>query len=100
MGNLVFSRLTCAGALKVNRSMKKIIKTNELKRIFCVGPVGVLITVAVWFSAFGLEKTLSIPSMKIHPIFSFILLAVFSIDAVYLIAGSHKALKIKDRGKN
>ncbi len=71
----------------------------ELKRIFCVGPVGVFISLVVWFVAYTIEKIVSFPKMDINPIFRIALVIMFTIDVFYLFIGSLYYLKPLERGK-
>jgi len=77
--------------------MKKL--QPELYRIFCVGPLGMVLTFFCWSAAFALEKTINVPKMIINPTFSLSLMIMFFVDAVYLSFGSLYYLKPKDRGK-
>ncbi|MCH7762231.1 MAG: isoprenylcysteine carboxylmethyltransferase family protein [Candidatus Marinimicrobia bacterium] len=72
---------------------------SELKRVFCVGPAGVLFTLVFWFVAYTIEKMVSFPKMDINPIFRIALVSMFTIDAVYLFFGSLYYLKPLERGK-
>jgi len=71
----------------------------ELKRIFCIGPIGFVVTIIIWLVAIKLEKAMGIPKMIINPTFKNFLLIVFFIDAVYLFLGSQLTLRPKERGK-
>lgn len=71
----------------------------ELKRLFCVGPIGFLLTIIIWVGAIKLENAMDIPKMIINPTFKNFLLIIFLIDAVYLFLGSQLTLKPKERGK-
>ena len=73
--------------------------SSELKRIFCVGPLGCLITLILWLGAGALEKMISFPKMNINPTFRTILMAILAIDALYLLFGSVLSLPIQERGK-
>lgn len=73
--------------------------SNELKRIFCVGPLGVLITLILWRGTFALEKIISFPKMNINPTFRTILMVMLTIDVVYLLFGSVRSLPFQERGK-
>ena len=41
----------------------------ELKRIFCIGPIGFVVTIIIWLVAIKLEKAMGIPKMIINPTF-------------------------------
>ena len=71
----------------------------ELKRIFCVGPLGCLMTLIHWLGTGVLEKMISFPKMNINPTFRTILMVILAIDALYLLFGSVLSLPIKERGK-
>ena len=71
----------------------------ELKRIFCVGPLGCLITLILWLGTGALEKMISFPKMNINPTFRTILMVILAIDTLYLLFGSVLSLPIKERGK-
>jgi protein-S-isoprenylcysteine O-methyltransferase Ste14 len=76
------------------------LKTSpELKRIFCVGPLGCLMTLILWLGTGALEKIISFPKMNINPTFRTILMVILAIDALYLLFGGVLSLPIKERGK-
>ena len=62
---------------------------NNYKKIFGSGPTGVLTTVLLWVLALQIGTWISIPEMHIAPTFRWILIALFSIDAVVLLLWSH-----------
>ena len=62
---------------------------NNYKKIFGSGPTGVLTTVLLWVLALQISAWISIPEMQIAPTFRWILIALFSIDAVVLLLWSH-----------
>ena len=62
---------------------------NNYKKIFGSGPTGVLTTVLLWVLALQISAWISIPEMQIAPTFRWILIALFSIDAVLLLLWSH-----------
>ncbi|MDP7330574.1 MAG: isoprenylcysteine carboxylmethyltransferase family protein [Candidatus Marinimicrobia bacterium] len=74
-------------------------KESNFKRIFCVGPIGAVITFFVWLATVQIETALDLPTMKIHPTFKTILLIMFLVEAVYLIVGSNRSLPVKKRGR-
>lgn len=57
------------------------------KRIFGVGPVGLVITLLFWAVFYFLERALGVPSMKINDTVRFLLLIVLGVDAAYLFIG-------------
>lgn len=71
----------------------------DLKRIFCVGPLGCLMTLILWLGTGALEKIISFPKMNINPTFRTILMVILAIDALYLLFGGVLSLPIKERGK-
>lgn len=71
----------------------------ELERIFCVGPIGFVVTILIWLGAHAVEKAFDIPKMIINPTFKLFLIIMFFIDAMYLFVGSQLTLKPKERGK-
>ena len=71
----------------------------DLKRIFCVGPLGCLMTLILWLGTGALEKIISFPKMYINPTFRTILMVMLAIDALYLLFGSVLSLPIQERGK-
>jgi protein-S-isoprenylcysteine O-methyltransferase Ste14 len=76
------------------------VKTSpDLKRIFCVGPLGCLMTLILWLGTGALEKIISFPKMNINPTFRTILMVILAIDALYLLFGGVLSLPIKERGK-
>lgn len=82
------------------KRLESSVKTSpELKRIFCVGPLGCLMTLIHWLGTGVLEKMISFPKMNINPTFRTILMVILAIDALYLLFGSVLSLPIKERGK-
>jgi len=76
------------------------VKTSpDLKRIFCIGPLGCLMTLILWLGTGALEKIISFPKMNINPTFRTILMVILAIDALYLLFGGVLSLPIKERGK-
>ncbi len=61
--------------------------SKTYKRIFGVGPVGLITTFLVWALFFYTEKWIGLPPMKISGIFRIFLLVVLGLDAVYLYVG-------------
>jgi len=72
---------------------------SDLKRIFCIGPAGFLFTLLFWLGADIIEKQVSFPKMNVNPVFRIILMAMFSIDGIYLLIGSLYYLNPLKRGK-
>ena len=69
------------------------------KNIFGSGPTGVLITVLLWVLALQISTWISIPEMRIAPTFRYILIVLFSIDAILLFVWSHIILPPSIRAK-
>jgi len=74
-------------------------KASELKRLFGIGPAGVLFTLVLWYGVYIVERTFSLPGMNINQIFRIALAIVFTIDAIYLFVGSFYYLNPQERGK-
>ncbi len=72
---------------------------EQYKRIFGIGPTGVVATLPIWGIFYGADRWLQIPPMPIHPVLRWVLLLIFLMDVVYLVGGSLKTLKIPDRGR-
>ncbi len=72
---------------------------KKLWQFFGVGPIGVVITVLVWIVVHYFEIILKVPQMMIHPTFRIALMAVFMIDALYLLIGGNYYLGKSGRGK-
>lgn len=73
---------------------------KQLKKFFGVGPIGVIFTLVAWSAALLIEKSLSIPKISIHPILRAGLMAMFTIDALYLLIGSNVQLRKSGRGND
>lgn len=71
---------------------------SEIKRIFCIGPIGFIVTLVFWCGAFALDKVLSFPKMNINPAFKIVLITIFAVDVLYLSIGSVFVLQPKNRG--
>jgi protein-S-isoprenylcysteine O-methyltransferase Ste14 len=72
---------------------------KELWQFFGIGPVGIVITVLIWFIVHYFEVILKVPKMIINPTFRVALMAVFMIDALYLLIGGNYYLGKSGRGK-
>ncbi len=57
----------------------------ELKRIFGVGPFGIIITVMIWFIFFWGGKSIGLPQINIGKTVRLIILLMLLSDAVYLL---------------
>ena len=73
--------------------------SKTYKRIFGVGPVGLITTFLVWALFFYTEKWIGLPPMKISGIFRIFLLVVLGLDAVYLYVGGMIVLMKNEWGK-
>ena len=67
--------------------------------MFGSGPAGVLTTILLWVLALQISTWINIPEMKIAPTFRWILIVLFSIDAVVLLLWSHIILPPLARAK-
>jgi len=65
-----------------------VIEKLYLGKIFGIGPVGLFLTITIWFLAYFLEQSINIPQMTIYPFIRIVLLAIFLFDGIYLIFGS------------
>ena len=72
---------------------------KELWQFFGIGPFGVIITILIWFVVHYFEIILKAPQMMIHPTFRIVLMAIFMIDALYLLIGGNYYLGKSGRGK-
>ena len=63
--------------------------SDRYNNIFGSGPTGVLTTVLLWVVALQISAWVSIPEMHIAPIFRWVLILLFSIDAAVLLVWSH-----------
>lgn len=80
--------------------MRKQLKYEDTyRRIFGVGPVGVLITVVIWLVLYFVEQLFGIPQASISPFFRSVLLIYFATDALYLLIGANYQLRKSERGK-
>ncbi len=73
--------------------------SSHYKRIFGVGPVGLIVTIVVWIVFFSIEKLLGIPAIKIDDTFRILLLIVLGADAAYLYGGGMITLLKNGWGK-
>ena len=72
---------------------------KQIWRFWGIGPFGVIITILIWFAVHYFEIILKAPKMIIHPTFRIALMAIFMIDALYLLIGGNYYLGKSDRGK-
>jgi protein-S-isoprenylcysteine O-methyltransferase Ste14 len=61
--------------------------SSRYRRIFGVGPVGILTTVLVWLVVYHGSRALGVPPVAIHPVLRWGLLIIFLLDALYLVGG-------------
>ena len=73
--------------------------SDRYNNIFGSGPTGVLTTVLLWVVALQISTWVSIPEMHIAPIFRWVLILLFSIDAAVLLVWSHIILPPTVRAK-
>ena len=73
--------------------------SSRYNNIFGSGPTGVLTTVLLWVVALQISTWVSIPEMHIAPIFRWVLILLFSIDAAVLLVWSHIILPPSVRPK-
>ena len=73
--------------------------SDRYNKIFGSGPIGVLTTVLLWVVALQISTWVSIPEMHIAPIFRWVLILLFSIDAAVLLVWSHIILPPSVRAK-
>jgi protein-S-isoprenylcysteine O-methyltransferase Ste14 len=76
-----------------------VIKKNQLRQFFGISPLGIVITILIWFIIHYIEIILKVPKMIINPTFRSALLAIFMIDALYLLIGGNYYLVKSGRGK-
>ena len=69
------------------------------RQFFGIGPVGIILTILIWFIVHYLEIILNVPKMIIHPTFRIALMSIFMIDALYLLIGGNYYLGKSGRGK-
>ena len=72
---------------------------KELWQFLGIGPFGVIITILIWFVVHYFEIILNVPNMMIHPTFRTTLMAIFMVDALYLLIGGNYYLGKSGRGK-
>ena len=73
--------------------------SDRYNNIFGSGSTGVLTTVLLWVVALEISTWVSIPEMHIAPIFRWVLILLFSIDAAVLLVWSHIILPPSVRAK-
>ena len=72
---------------------------GRYNNIFGSGPTGILTTGLLWVLALQINTLVSIPEMHIAPIFRWVLILLFSIDAAVLLVWSHIILPPSVRAK-
>jgi len=72
---------------------------DQVWRFFGIGPLGIVITVLIWFVVYYVEIVLKVPKMIVSPTFRIALMAIFMIDALYLLIGGNYYLGKSGRGK-
>ena len=73
---------------------------EQLKGFFGIGPFGIVITILTWFIVYYIESILNFPKMAIQPAFRSVLIAIFIIDALYLLVGGNYRLMKSGYGEN
>ncbi|MFC1784227.1 methyltransferase family protein [Candidatus Neomarinimicrobiota bacterium] len=76
-----------------------MIQKNQLQRLFGISPLGIIITILIWFVVYYFEIILKVPKMTINPTFRIALMAIFMIDALYLLIGGNYYLGKSGQGK-
>ena len=74
-------------------------RKNQIWQFFGISPLGVVITVLIWFIVYYFEIILKVPKMIINPTFRIALMAIFMIDALYLLIGGNYYLEKSGHGK-
>jgi protein-S-isoprenylcysteine O-methyltransferase Ste14 len=72
---------------------------EQFRQFFGVGPFGVVVTILIWFVVYYIENILKVPQMVVHLTLRTALLAIFIIDALYLLIGGNYYLVKSGRGK-
>jgi protein-S-isoprenylcysteine O-methyltransferase Ste14 len=72
---------------------------EQFREFFGVGPFGVVVTILIWFVVYYIENILKVPQMVVHLTLRTALLAIFIIDALYLLIGGNYYLWKSGRGK-
>ncbi len=73
---------------------------EQFRYFFGIGPFGIIITILTWFIVYYFEFILKAPKMIIQPMFRTALMAIFMIDALYLLIGGNYHLMKSGRGEN
>ncbi len=76
-----------------------MIQKNQLQRFFGISPLGIIITVLIWFGVYYFEIILKAPKITINPTFRIALMAIFMTDALYLLIGGNYYLGKSGHGK-
>ena len=72
----------------------------HLGKYFGVGPIGLFVEVLIWFVVYQSEIALNLPPIPLSSFLSWVLIAVFAIDALYLIISSNYYLFKLDHNKS
>ena len=75
-----------------------MIRRKKLKKIFGVGPIGVLFTIVIWALSIFVERSFDIPKISINNVLHIGLMMIFGIDTLYLLIGSNIQLRKHGRG--
>lgn len=76
-----------------------MIPNKQFWQLFGIGPFGIVVTILIWFIVYYIESILKVPKMIIHPTFRTALMAIFMIDALYLLIGGNYYLAKGGHGK-
>ena len=76
-----------------------MIARKRLRQFFGVGPIGVVISILILSGLYYLGVVLKIPNIEINPTLRSSLIAIFSIDAIYLLIGGNYYLRKSGRGE-
>ena len=71
---------------------------KEIRQFIGIGPLGIVITIIIWFIVHYVEIVLKVPKIVIHPTFRIMLIVIFMIDALYLLIGGNYYLSKSGRG--
>lgn len=72
---------------------------KKLWQFLRIGPFGIVVTILIWFVVYYIESILKVPKMIIHPTFRIALMAIFMMDALYLLISGNYYLMKSGRGE-
>lgn len=76
-----------------------MISKKQFRQFFGASLLGAVVTILIWFIVYYVESILKVPNMIIHPTFRTALMAVFMIDALYLLIGGNYYLMKSGHGE-